>query len=323
MTRSMRKDEHVALALRQKEFDSAFNQIQLIHQSLPSFDIDDIDLSIHFLNHRFPLPIYINAMTGGSTKTQEINRKLATLAAQYQIPMAVGSQHAALDDQSLEASYRIVREVNPDGFVIANVNANASVALAQRAIDMIDANALGIHINPAQELVMDEGDRHFKHWIKNIEDIVKNVNVPVIVKEVGNGMSRETVTKLIEVGVKHVDLSGRGGTNFVWIENERSERKRYDFLKDWGITTVDSLLENKDQEIVTLIASGGIQTPLDVIKALVLGADMVAMSGMFLKLIHQGDNLDEFIEDLKKIMVLVDCGRVSQLHKVRYKKTAY
>lgn len=323
MTRSKRKDEHVALALRQKSFDSAFNQIQLVHQSLPSVDIDEVDLSTDFLNHRFSLPIYINAMTGGSTKTKEINRKLSELAAHYQIPMAVGSQHAALDDPSLESSYRVVREVNPDGFIIANVNANASADVAQRAIDMIDANALGIHINPAQELVMDEGDRQFKHWIQNIEDIVKHVNVPVIVKEVGNGMSYETVEKLIAVGVKHVDVSGRGGTNFVWIENERSEKKRYDFLTDWGLTTVESLIENKDQVLKTLIASGGIQTPLEVIKALVLGADMVAMSGMFLKIVHQGANLDEFIEDMKKIMILVDCGSVSQLHKVRYKKTAY
>ena len=318
--RSKRKDEHVELALAQDEFYPDFNRVELIHQSLPSFDLDEVNLETTILNHTFPLPVYINAMTGGSEKTKEINRKLAVFAKTYNLPMAVGSQHVALDNPSLESSFTVIRNVNPDGFVLGNINANASVEDAQRAIDMIRANALQIHINPAQELTMDEGDRHFKHWIHNIEAIVKGVDVPVVVKEVGNGLSKETVQKLINIGVKHVDVSGRGGTNFVWIENKRSKDKRYNDLVNWGLTTVDALLENKEAN-VELLASGGINSPLDVIKALVLGAKGVGLSGYFLRLVdkNEEETFVDFIEDLRKIMVLIDVQNIKDLDKARYK----
>ena len=322
--RSKRKDEHVDLALKQEVYENDFDKVHLIHQSFPSYDLDDIVLNTHFLNHDFNLPIYINAMTGGSLKTLEINKKLALLAQKHGLAMAVGSQHVALDDAQYEASFKIVRETYPEGFLIGNVNANATVQQAKRAIEMIGANALGIHINPAQELTMDEGDRHFKHWMKNIEAIVKAVDVPVIVKEVGNGFSKETVQKLISLGVKHVDVSGRGGTNFIWIENARSEEKRYDYLENWGLSTVASLIDNKDhQNNVEILASGGVQNPLDVVKCLVLGAKAVGMSGMFLKAVmnDREKDIDAFIEDLKKIMILVDVNEVSKLPYIRYKTT--
>ncbi len=322
--RSKRKDEHVDLALKQEVYENDFDKVHLIHQSLPSYDLDDIVLNTHFLNHDFNLPIYINAMTGGSLKTLEINKKLALLAQKHGLAMAVGSQHVALDDAQYEASFKIVRETYPEGFLIGNVNANATVQQAKHAIEMIGANALGIHINPAQELTMDEGDRHFKHWMKNIEAIVKAVDVPVIVKEVGNGFSKETVQKLISLGVKHVDVSGRGGTNFIWIENARSEEKRYDYLENWGLSTVASLIDNKDhQNNVEILASGGVQNPLDVVKCLVLGAKAVGMSGMFLKAVmnDREKDINAFIEDLKKIMILVDVNEVSKLPYIRYKTT--
>lgn len=317
--RSRRKDEHVALALAQDEFEHDFDRLRLTHQSLPGFDLDEVSLKSHFFNHDFDLPVYINAMTGGSEHTKALNRKLALLAKRYNLPMAIGSQHAALDDESLVESYSIIKEVNPNGFVLGNINPNATVEEAKRAIAMIGANALQIHINPAQELTMDEGDRHFKHWSSNIKDIVENVDVPVIVKEVGNGISKETTLKLIDLGVKHVDVSGRGGTNFVWIENKRSESKRYDTWTNWGQTTLEALLDNKGVSI-NLLASGGINTPLDVIKALVLGAKGVGMSGYFLRLVELGneDSFELFIEDLKKLMVLVDAKDISALRNVRY-----
>lgn len=317
--RSRRKDEHVALALAQDEFEHDFDRMRLVHQSLPGFDLNEVSLKSHFFEHNFDLPVYINAMTGGSERTKEYNRKLALLARRYNLPMAVGSQHAALDDETLEDSYRVIREVNPNGFVLGNINPNASVTEAQRAIDMIGANALQIHINPAQELTMDEGDRHFSHWSTNIKAIVESVDVPVIVKEVGNGVSRETVAKLKDLGVKHVDVSGRGGTNFVWIENKRSENKRYDTWTNWGLTTLEALIDNSESD-VELLASGGINSALDVIKALVLGAKGVGMSGYFLRLVEAGneDSFEMFIEDLKKLMVLVDAKDIAALKDARY-----
>lgn len=319
MSRSERKDAHVKHALEQIIRKNDFDRVGLTHQSLPSFDLEDVNLSTTYLNHQFDYPIYINAMTGGSEKTKEINRKLASLAKRFNLAMSVGSQHVALDDPIYESSFSIIRETYPNGFFIGNVNGNASVEDAKRAIKMIDANALGIHINPAQELTMDEGDRQFKHWIHNIEAIVKGVNIPVIVKEVGNGLSKKTVQKLMEIGVKHVDLSGKGGTNFIDIENNRSERKRYDYLNHWGISTVDSLLQNQaHMEDIEVVASGGIRNPLDVIKALALGANAVGMSRYFLDRAHEKNDqeLIMFLEDLKKIMVLVDCVDIKSLKKL-------
>lgn len=318
--RSKRKDEHVIHALNQEITTNDFDKVTLFHQSLPSIDLEEVSLEKAYFGHTFKYPIYINAMTGGSDKTLEINRKLALIAKQYDLAMSVGSQHVALDDAQYEASFKIVREVNPKGFIIGNVNPNASLAEAKRAIEMIEANALGIHINPAQELTMDEGDRHFKHWLSNIQEIVEGVDVPVIVKEVGNGLSSETVKKLLDIGVKHVDVSGRGGTNFIEIENQRSQGKRYYYLNNWGLSTVDALLDNQQHmDYVEIVASGGIRNPLDVIKALSLGAQAVGMSRYFLELVSESreSELNLFLEDLKKIMVLVDCQRVDELFKIR------
>lgn len=319
--RSQRKDEHVKYALAQDRFFDDFDRVRLFHQSLPSYDLEEISLKSNYMNHDFEYPVYINAMTGGSLKTLEINKKLAKLAQKHQLAMAVGSQHVALDDATYEASFKVVREMYPDGFLMSNVNANASVEDAKRAIAMIDANALQIHINPAQELTMDEGDRKFKHWIHNIEAIVNNIDVPVIIKEVGNGLSYETVQKLINIGVKHVDVSGRGGTNFIWIENSRSEDKRYDYLENWGLTTVEALLDNQEHlDQVEILSSGGIKSPLDVIKCLVLGSKAVGMSGLFLKAVmnNKEHQIDDFLNDLKKILILLDVDSVEKLSTIRF-----
>ena len=320
--RSRRKDEHVEHALNQKQGHNDFDKIKLVHQSLPNFDLSVVSMETNYLNHDFDLPIYINAMTGGSEKTKEINRKLSRLARRFNLAMSVGSQHVALDDAQYEASFRVVREENPHGFIIGNVNPNASVDDALRAIEMIGANALGIHINPAQELTMAEGDRTFKHWMDNIKDIVENVGVPVIVKEVGNGLSRESVKKLMDLGVQHVDVSGKGGTNFIDIENKRLEQGRYDYLADWGNSTVDALIDNQSYvNTVEVFASGGIRNPLDVIKALALGAKAVGLSRFFLDLVHEHreDEFSIFVEDLKKIMVLVDAQSIEDLKHIRIK----
>ncbi|NBA01077.1 type 2 isopentenyl-diphosphate Delta-isomerase [Erysipelothrix rhusiopathiae] len=322
--RSKRKDEHVALALKQNVYQSDFDTVRIVHQSLPNINLSEVDPSIQFLGQTMKYPIYINAMTGGSEKTEMLNRNLARIARVFGLPMAVGSQHAALDDKTLESSYRVVRDENPTGFIIGNVGANATVDEAKRAIAMIDANALGIHINVAQEIAMDEGDRDFAHWLENITQIVASVDVPVIVKEVGFGMSAKTVAQLYDCGVRHVDLSGRGGTNFVWIENERSQGKRYNYLSDWGITTVESLMMTKSyQEKCDIFASGGVQNPLDALKCLILGAKAVGISGYFLKVAHLEseamlNEVSMFLEDFKRLMVLVGAKTIESLKNVDY-----
>ena len=316
--RSKRKDEHVQEALKQSIKKNDFDKIRYIHNSFPNLNYDEIDTSISIFSTEFPYPIYINAMTGGSVKTKEINRKLALLAKKYNLMMVVGSQHAALDNPELADSYSVVREVNPDGFIVGNVNPNASVEQASQAIAMISANALSIHVNPAQELTMDEGDRDFKFWINNISEINKNIAVPVLVKEVGFGLSLDSLNALEEIGIEYVDLSGKGGTNFIEIENNRSEKKRFDYLNNWGLSTVECLIMSHNQTNLNCLASGGVRNALDVIKALSLGAQAVGLSRYFLELtlLEETEMYHEFelfIDDLKRIMLLLGAKNIQEL----------
>lgn len=312
--RSKRKDEHVTHVLSQPISSSNdFERVHLIHQSLPKYDLMDIDLSSKFGNINWQTPIYINAMTGGSEWTKSINEKLARVAKETGLPMALGSMHAAVKDSALIHTFTIAREVNPDGFLMANVGADVPLAGAQQAIDMIDAQALQIHINVLQELVMPEGDRSFKAWLNNIESIVKQVRVPVIVKEVGFGMSKETIQQLLNLGVQYVDISGTGGTNFATIENLRREKQEMDYMSSWGQSTVISLIESQPfQSDISVLASGGINTPLDAIKCLSLGAEAVGISKALLeRVMHNGvdDTIDfvhDFIRQMKKIALLIN-----------------
>ncbi len=319
--RSQRKDDHVRLALEQDEFNNDFKLVRIVHQGLPELNYSDVDPSISMYGRQFDYPFYINAMTGGSLKTLETNRKLALVAKRFNLAMAVGSQHAALDEEDLTPSFSIVRETNPHGFIIGNVSANASLERAQNAVKMIQADALGIHINVAQEITMDEGDRDFDHWEDNITNIVKHLDVPVIVKEVGFGMSHQTVSKLISYGVENIDVSGRGGTNFIWIENQRSENKRFDYLVDWGISPVESLLMNQDHQTqVNLLASGGVNNPLDVVKLLILGAQSVGISGYFLRAAQKPEaemfeEIENFLHEFKLLMVLIGARSIDELRR--------
>lgn len=312
--RSERKDQHVEHALNQNErFNiTDFSQIQLIHQSVPDIDLESVDLKTSFGDFTFKYPVYINAMTGGSEWTKTINEKLAMVAHRTELPMAVGSMHAALKDPSLASSYEVVREQHPDGIVFANIGADLSLDKARHAVEMIDADALQIHVNAAQELIMPEGDRNFKDWKQNISEIVSQVDVPVIVKEVGFGMSSETLSFLKSCGVKYADVSGRGGTNFADIENARREKQEMNFMSSWGLTTVTSLVESQNvQDDLHILASGGVKTPLDVMKCLAIGANAVGMSRTVLEKVQSEgvdntvDFINMFIHHLKVLAVLV------------------
>ena len=242
--RSSRKKEHIHNFL-QSDFqsDNYFKYIYLEHNALPEIDFNDIDSSCNFLGKTISFPLMINAMTGGFDKAVEINKSLASIAEKLNIPMAVGSQAIAVEDKDYEASFKVVREVLKEGLVISNINAFATVDQVSRAIDMIQADGVQIHLNPAQEICMSEGDRNFKGVLKNIENIVKKIHKPVIVKEIGFGISNEVAKKLLEVGVNYIDIGGRGGTNFIQIESERNETFRFEELYQWGIPTALSLLE--------------------------------------------------------------------------------
>lgn len=244
-------------------------------------------------------PLIVNAITGGSEPALDINRVLAGLCQKYGLAMAVGSQTIALQEPGCIESFSVVRESNPDGIIIANLSAAASIDDAQAAVDMVNADALQLHFNIPQELAMAEGDRHFKGIIEQVARIVETCPVPVIAKEVGFGFSRESVQRLYDTGVRIFDTGGQGGTNFIAIEDKRGGAFQGE-LNSWGIPTAVSLLEILDSNLpVKIIASGGIRSALDVAKSLALGADMVGIAGSLLKiLLHQGAaELDSWLND--------------------------
>lgn len=272
-------------------------------------------------------PLYINAMTGGSSNAQKINAQLARVAEKTGVAIASGSLSAALQNNALSATFSVIRSENPRGFVMANVSAGTSASDAMRAVEMLQANALQVHLNAAQELVMPEGDRDFRNWLKNIEQIVRSCeaqHVPVVVKETGCGMTARDVLRLRNIGVRAVDVSGRGGTNFVTIENARRLRGGYDYLADWGLTTVESLIDIQKCDAlkadpVEIFASGGVRTPLDVVRALALGASAVGVAGEFLHtLMHEGEDallqqILDWQEQIRVIMALLGCKSVADL----------
>lgn len=321
-----RKDQHVAFALQQQAFQkpSAFDDVILEHVSLPHLNVNDVDISTSFAGLKLSSPLYINAMTGGSEKTKAINEKLAEVAKRCHIPIASGSLSSALKDPSLSESFTVLRDKNPNGLIFANIGAEYDVEAAKRAVSLLQADALQIHLNVIQEIIMHEGDRDFSMWKKNIEDIVKTLDVPVIVKEVGFGMSAQTFEALKQLGVKTIDVSGKGGTNFAQIENDRYKDEHMSYMNDMGITTVQSLKYSKDyQDEIEILASGGIRNPLDVVKALAMGAKAVGISGLILKTVEQ-EGVDKTVALIKKweaeiklIMVALDVQNINDLRKIR------
>lgn len=316
---SHRKDEHVSLAEKFYSPRHTFEDIKFVHQSLPKYSLADIDLSTTIGPLKLAVPFYIEAISGGSPRTKDINAQLATIAQATGLAMAVGSQSVALSDPDLADTFKIVRKNNPAGLIFANIGGNHSVEDAKQAVEMIDADALEIHVNVAQELIMPEGDRQF-HFQKNIQEIVNALTVPVIIKEVGFGMSRETIAELLKLGVRYVNVSGHGGTNFATIENFRRPDKSMTYLADWGLSTPESLLESRSyQNQLTVLASGGVQTPLDIAKCLALGSSAVGIAGQFLHMvIHEDtpaiiDKINGWKQGLKAIMMMTNSKTVSAL----------
>ncbi|MGA0351467.1 MAG: type 2 isopentenyl-diphosphate Delta-isomerase [Acholeplasmataceae bacterium] len=319
---SNRKDDHIHSALDQHHPHNDFDHIRFVPEALCQLDCKDIDTSVAVFGHVFDYPVYINAMSGGSNLSKEVNDKLSKIAKSCNLPMATGSVSAAIKDPSWTESFSIVRDNHPEGFVFANVGLSQTKEGAQKAIDILNANALQIHLNAAQEITMPEGDREFSHWKQRLKDIMDYVSVPVMVKEVGFGMSKETIDELYELGVETVDVSGKGGTNFIQIENERRQNKLNHFDAH-GFSTVESLLDAKlrRSKDAIVFASGGIRGAYDIVKALALGASMVGLSGYFLKLV-QNHTLDEAIShtqtllsDIKNIMAVLNAQTIEALRK--------
>lgn len=291
--RNKRKADHLALALKTQEgpLKNGFDDINLVPDSVPEIAWQEIDLGTNFLDKKLGYPLLINALTGGTESSYYINKSLAGLARQFGLGMAVGSMTIALEEPSTLQSFSVTRKENPDGIIIANCSANLKAEQACRLVDLIAADGLQLHFNVAQEMAMAEGDRDFRGILDNVARIVTDCPVPVIAKEVGFGLSQEAVQKLFQVGIRIIDNGGSGGTNFIAIEDQRGGNFDQQ-LYAWGLPTAVSLAEIIHLQLpIQLIATGGIRNALDIAKAIAMGADIVGMTGWFLKLLQQRDEL--------------------------------
>lgn len=312
-----RKDDHLRFALTTASTTNEFSAIRFKHVSIPDFALSDITLETEIFGKVFPHPFYINAMSGGNKKGNLMNEKLAALACHFNLPFFLGSQSVALKNPAEEKAYKALRTKYPNLFIVANVNPNVSLEEARRAISMVEANALAIHINSVQELVMVEGDRDFSRWSQNIKALLENISVPVIIKEVGYGMSHTTLQKLSDLKAPYIDISGASGTNFTKIELARSGITDSPLL-DFGRSTTASLQDALTFKSFTVYASGGVNNAGSIVKCLALGAKAVGMAHYFLSLSEL--SLEEMIKtvellitDLKKILLLLNTKSVKQL----------
>jgi len=315
-----------------------YEEITLIHQSLPGISYSDLDTSTVFLGYRLNYPIVIEAMTGGHPDLKPINEKLAKLASQYRIAIGVGSQRPIIKsgfNKEVVESYRIVRETAVDVPVIGNIGIaqlnELSIDDVKKLVEVIEADALAVHLNPAQEIIQPEGDVDFRDdLLSRIKMLVKELDVPIIIKEVGNGLSMETVAKFRELEIKIFDVAGSCGTDWVKIEALRnpgnSISRAVGFTLSeakWGIPTPLSLIEARyAAPDATIVASGGVWSGVVAAKLIALGGDLVGAARPFLKtLLEHGEEgvrnfLDKYISELKAVMFLTGSRTLREL---RYK----
>ena len=302
-----RKNEHLSVTLdRNVEPNrNSFDDVVLLHNAFPEIDLSEVDLSCDFMGRTFAAPIFISGMTGGTEEAKKINQRLAIAADQMNIPMGVGSQRAAIERPEVAHTFQ-VRSVAPDIFLVGNLGLAQFITNtygpneARRAVDMIGADALALHINPSQEVAQPEGDTCWKGGLEKIAQICTGVRIPVIAKEVGAGISGENAKLLQEAGVAAIDVSGLGGTSWPLIESYRSEKDLGITLSSWGIPSCAALVESQRMTSVPLIASGGIRSGVDIAKALCLGASMCGMALPFRTAAETGS--ETAVERVRKVI---------------------
>lgn len=284
-----RKAEHIQLSLddRMQLHGHFFDAYYFEHEALPELDLQDVQISTHFLEKAIEAPLLISCMTGGTGDAVRINRHLAEAAEETGIALGVGSQRKALEDPSLVESFQ-VRQWAPSVPLLANLGAvqlnyGYGVKECRAAVEMIEADALVLHLNPLQEAIQPEGQCDFTDLISKIGKIVEQLEVPVIVKEVGSGISRKLATRLWDVGVRIVDTAGLGGTSWARIEGARARDAEIgELFAGWGIPTPSSIRQIRHIPGLQIIGSGGVSNGLDVAKAIALGADLAGMAQPFL-----------------------------------------
>ncbi|RLI79000.1 type 2 isopentenyl-diphosphate Delta-isomerase [Archaeoglobales archaeon] len=328
MQTSNRKIEHVRICL-EEEVESAytgFEDIMLIHNAIPEVDFNEIDTTKEFFGKKLSIPLLVASMTGGHRETKEINKNLAIAVEEAKIGMGVGSQRAAIENEDVVDTFTVVREYAPKAFVYANIGLpqilKHGVEYAEKAVEMIDADAIAIHLNFLQEVIQPEGDVKAKGCFDALKEVCGEIKIPVIAKETGAGISRDVAIKLKQAGVDAIDVGGKGGTSWSGVEVYRakdivSKNVGIEFW-DWGIPTAFCIAECFD--VLPTIATGGLRSGLDLAKAIALGAEIGSAALPFLKVAVESSEsvrkeIEYFARGLKVAMFLMGCKEVEMLRK--------
>ncbi|MGF1567226.1 MAG: type 2 isopentenyl-diphosphate Delta-isomerase [Nodosilinea sp.] len=328
-----RKADHLRICLDENvqcpQITTGLERYRFSHVCLPELDWADIDLNTRFLGHSLAAPLLISSMTGGTPAAHQINLRLAAVAQRYGLAMGVGSQRVAVEQPELMETFS-VRSVAPDILLLANLGAvqlNYSYGLDQchRVVDRLAANALILHLNPLQEAVQTRGDTNFRGLLEKISRLCAALPVPVIVKEVGNGVSAPMVRRLVEAGVAAVDVAGAGGTSWARVESERAidpiQRRLGQTFADWGMPTADCILKARQvAPSLPLIASGGLRNGLDMAKTLALGADLAGLALPFLKAANESEDavaalVEVLIAEMTTVLFCTGQGNLAGLRQ--------
>lgn len=345
---SSRKQEHVELTVRKdvgfRGKTTGFERWEFLHNALPELDFSDVDPSVLFLGKKIGLPLIISSMTGGYHDAARINRRLAEACHEKKLGMGVGSQRQALENSTFHRSYSVIREVAPDIPVIGNIGAAEVARLRDvssilKLSELIRADAFAVHLNPLQELLQPEGNPEFRGVLRGIELLVNNLKIPVIVKEIGAGISASVARRLLNAGVSIIDVAGAGGTSWAGVEILRRNKgtvphrrmktgRNGDFATrfwDWGIPTVDALRQvcslKGQYPSLMVIASGGIHNGLDIAKAIAFGADLAAIARPMMIALEKGGvpELARLIDtigwELKAAMFLTGSKTINELQQ--------
>ncbi|NMW21291.1 MAG: type 2 isopentenyl-diphosphate Delta-isomerase [Chlorobiaceae bacterium] len=341
-----RKQSHVDLCLHGditfNRKTTGFERFEFEHNALPEISFSDIDLSTTFLGRKIGAPLMISSMTGGYSEAATLNQHLAEAAEQFNIPLGVGSMRQALENSSYRESFTVVRKYAPSVQIFANIGApEIAKGLSETEItimlELLEADGLIVHLNAAQELFQPEGNTDFRHVLEKLSTITAKIPVPVIVKEVGSGISASVARQLIEAGAKVIDVAGAGGTSWQKVEEIRYTREfgqenRFSLsaleeLLNWGIPTAQCLLdinalkrEYPEFSTIEIIASGGIECGIDIAKSLALGAQLAASAKYILKALHEGilvESIQTWLNDLRATMFLTGAANTAQLRTKR------
>lgn len=331
-----RKSDHIRISLdrnvQARNATTGLEDVHFVHKALPEVNKDKINLSTTVFNHKFLAPLIVGAITGGAPEAAEINSTIAEAVERLGLGMGVGSQRAAIEDKKLEPTFAITRKKATNAFLIANLGGvqlvnGYGLKEVKKAVKMIGADAIAMHLNSLQEAVQPEGQTNFRGVLEGIGKIAQVLDQPVIAKETGAGIAAEEAAKLENAGVKGIDISGVGGTSWAAVEYYRTnrdenglQRRLGDVFWDWGIPTASSIVEVAQYVNIPVIASGGVRNGIDIAKSLALGASLTSLSQPVLRTATKGvketvDALSLLIEELRNVMFLVGAESIQDLRR--------